>query len=222
MSGWVILMVFAPLMLIGAVPLSMARVTKKLELERLPDPELQDKLQRIHEQMELQPIEIGVWKAPESNRKAKIFLTGGSPRRLILSDVLLEQASVDEIGALATHEFAHWKLGHLKIRTGVMLLILGVLLPVVALGLVPAERIGWQALLTAAFLLLYLAIQLKGLRGWFEHEADRYVLGAGVPAETYLTALAVIEQGSGRNPDSVRPSLAARMKRIHEWKPTSA
>ncbi|MEO3947303.1 M48 family metalloprotease [Gorillibacterium sp. CAU 1737] len=195
MNGWVVLMVFLPLVLVGLIPILSAAAMSKISGQPLEGP-VGARLELLFRDLHMRPIETVLWHTEEADKRTTIFLTGGRSRRLVLSDGLVEQLSPDAIASLAAHELAHWKLGHLRLRSLLPIGLLGVVLPITALGLIPEGSVGGKAFTTGLFLLVYLFLQLKGVRGSLDRQADRFVLAHGFPAEEYAEALAELGKAS--------------------------
>lgn len=90
------------------------------DFQPLEDEELKGRLEELANRAELDVLGVFNMEASEKTKKAMGALTGiGSSRRIILSDTMLENYSLEEIEAVIAHEMGHHKYHDIWFLIGV-------------------------------------------------------------------------------------------------------
>jgi STE24 endopeptidase len=148
------------------------------------------------------------WRISERTRQANALVTGlGAARRILLTDTLLSQLSLEEAKAIVAHELGHCALHHVAKRfllQGVIFsLILGGISFSVHNGLLwfADQNLGWTDLkLIPGFFLywtcgrLYGNFMIAALSRRQEKEADLYAWRLVGRAEPFITGLRKITE----------------------------
>ena len=154
---------------------------------------------------------VFIMDASKRSKHSNAYFTGfGKTKRVVLFDTLVEQLSVDEVGAVLAHELGHWKKHHIVKRFAVTIpLVYAVLFAVSMLtayeGLYSGFGFAYDAALPyMQFVGLFLLAEVFGGYGIFtrfignffsrrdEYEADSYakeLCGSGKPLSSALIAL---------------------------------
>ena len=150
---------------------------------------------------------VFIMDASKRSKHSNAYFTGfGKTKRVVLFDTLVEQLSVDEVGAVLAHELGHWKKHHIVKRFAVTIpLVYAVLFAVSMLtayeGLYSGFGFAYDAALPyMQFIGLFLLAEVFGGYGFIgnffsrrdEYEADSYakeLCGSGKPLSSALIAL---------------------------------
>ena len=154
---------------------------------------------------------VFIMDASKRSKHSNAYFTGfGKTKRVVLFDTLVEQLSVDEVGAVLAHELGHWKKHHIVKRFAVTIPLIYAAL-FIANTLIGNETLytGFGFAYDAAlpymqFIGLFLLSEVFGGYGIFarfignffsrrdEYEADSYakeLCGSGKPLSSALIAL---------------------------------
>lgn len=154
---------------------------------------------------------VFIMDASKRSKHSNAYFTGfGKTKRVVLYDTLVEQLSVDEVGAVLAHELGHYKKHHIVKRFAVTIpLVYIVLFAAARLTSCEALYRGFGFSYDAAlpymkFIALFLLSEVFGGYGIFvrlvsnffsrkdEYEADAYakkLCGSGKPLSSALIAL---------------------------------
>lgn len=223
--------------LAALAPVLLFRIFFKFE--PLPDGQLKDRLLALSKRLNVYVRGVYVWKLGEKTSKANAALAGwGRTRRILLSDTLIREHTVDEIEVVLAHEMAHqvhrdiWR--GIAIQTGlVFVAFFAVHLALEAWS----EPLGMRSisdyanmplllLVTGAVTLLALPVA-NGISRRMEHAADRYALEKTGMADEFASAMAKLaaqnlaRRKSNRLVEIVlhsHPSTGSRIDFALEWK----
>ena len=154
---------------------------------------------------------VFIMDASKRSKHSNAYFTGfGKTKRVVLYDTLVEQLSVDEVGAVLAHELGHYKKHHIVKRFAVTIPLVYIVL-FAAARLTSCEALysgfGFSydvALPYMKFIALFLLSEVFGGYGIFvrlvsnffsrkdEYEADAYakkLCGSGKPLSSALIAL---------------------------------
>lgn len=222
--------------LAAIAPVFLFRIFYKFE--PLPDGELRQRLVALTDRLGVQVRGVYIWKLGEKTRKANAALAGwGRTRRILLSDTLVEEHTVDEIEVILAHEIAHqvhwdiWKgiaVQSALIFVGFFAVDLALNAWTSALGLTgPADVAGMPLLVLVVSAVTLAALPMaNGLSRRFEHSADVYALEVTGMRDQFISAMdKLAEQNMARRrPNPIvefvfhsHPSIDRRIRFAREW-----
>ncbi len=186
------------------------------KIERLDDPQLTERLERLAQGTTLNLEGIFRMKMSSETVKANALLTGlGHTRRVILGDTLLDQFTADEIEVVFAHEVGHHVYRHIA-----KFMLLGLVYSTASFFLCDRILVGWvqmhegafdysqtpiYALPMILFVVTLFSLLLSPLRNAlsrrFETACDRYALQRTGNATAYRSAFSKLAQLNKSDPD---------------------
>ena len=207
--------------------------------EPLPDGELRQRLVALSDRLGVRVRGVYIWKLGEKTRKANAALAGwGRTRRILLSDTLIEEHTVDEIEVILAHEIAHqvhwdiWKgivIQSALIFTGFFAVDLALDAWTAGLGLAGPTDVAAMPLLVLVIgaVALIALPAANGLSRRFEHAADAYALQVTGMRDEFISAMEKLasQNMSRRRPNPIvefvfhsHPSIHRRVEFARSWK----
>ena len=204
----------------------------------MPEGELSDRLLALSERLRVPVRGVYLWKLGEKTRKANAALAGWGPtRRILLSDTLVNEHSIDEIEVVVAHEMGHQV--HFDIWRGlaVQTALIFVSLFAVHLALEAwTEPLGLRdtadyanmpllVLIMTAVALIALPLA-NGYSRYAERSADRFALVSTGMRDEFISAMSrLAEQNLTRKrPNRVvelifhsHPSVQRRIEFARDW-----
>jgi STE24 endopeptidase len=169
----------------------------------LPAGELRDSLERMAASQGIDLSDVFLMDGSKRSAKSNAFFTGfGKAKRIALYDTLVDKLNVAELTAVLAHEMGHWRLGHVRKMTAVVIFELGLLFFLMSLFLDTPEMFSAFGVGTPSvyagllfFLIMYTPVsQVLGvitnmMSRRHEFEADAYAARVCLDPEPLVSGL---------------------------------